>query len=158
MTTLQKIRTIVEARSEVKLTTKNRKREYIRARAIFIHMALEHTTMSLSTIGPYAGVDHSGVINYRKNVIPTYQNSDEHFLPMLEECQDIFLGTTPEQRHDIEALKERIAELTEKLARTKRPLIARMALLPDDTFKALEERVRPILLFLEKDNQTLFKK
>lgn len=30
-------------------------------------------------------------------------------------------------------------------------LIARMALLPDDKFKALEERVRPILLFLEKE-------
>lgn len=155
MTTLQKIKTIIETKAEITLIDDIQKTKYIRARAVFVTMALEHTDATLVTIGEYIGVSHASVIHYRNNVIPKYQKRDEYFTQLLNDCQDIFNNTkkTPQQNSDtlkVEMLEVQVADLKKMLLRLGRPTILRAVALPDDKFEEFKSIIRPVLLYLER--------
>lgn len=153
MKTLSKIFSIVSTHTDLPISAKCRKREYIRARAVYVEMASRHTRQSLSSIGGTMGRDHATVIHYQNNIIPEMKAQDKGFNSILDECEDIFCGLDfkSSMSHKIARLEEEVDELTKRLARQDRPIFSRMLSLPPHEFQLLEERIRPILLFLDRD-------
>jgi hypothetical protein len=85
---IRTIKKLVEQETELDLTTKTRKQEYIYARAVYYKLSRENTLSPLRDIGRLVNKDHAGVINGLKSFETITLSNDNTWMDLYSKLSN----------------------------------------------------------------------
>jgi len=138
----EQIINIVERLAETKITTKNRKREKVTARAVYSKLCRDiFPDMSLAKIGKPINRDHATIIHMFR-IINDHLKNDKDYITLYKKAsslinKDLVSTTDLDYSNYLESLEDRITELSD-LATRQNESIQQLSSAPEK-YKAFEQ-------------------